>query len=68
MALAAQEASRGYKIFAVADDIAAKYRPQEGSILKNMGEHWVTCVDVHNSAAAYKPAHLNFRRSGADAV
>ena len=57
MALAAQEASRGYKISAVAETITARHRPQEWSILKDLGGHWLTLADVHNSAAAHKSAH-----------
>ncbi|MCJ1288690.1 hypothetical protein MMC34_000219 [Xylographa carneopallida] len=50
--LAAQEASRGYKISLVADAITA-----ERAVLKDIGGHWLTLADVHNSAAAYKTAH-----------
>ncbi|MCJ1287665.1 hypothetical protein MMC26_007017 [Xylographa opegraphella] len=69
MKLAAREASRGYKISVVAETVTAKHRPSERAILKDLGGHWLTLVDVHNSAAAHKAAtaidmasHPNSRR------
>ncbi|MCJ1419996.1 2,5-diamino-6-(ribosylamino)-4(3H)-pyrimidinone 5'-phosphate reductase, partial [Xylographa parallela] len=64
MTLAAQEASRGNKISVVADTLTARYRPLERTVLKDLGGHWLTLADVHNSAAAHKAAHPDTRRRG----
>ncbi|MCJ1433071.1 hypothetical protein MMC27_002430 [Xylographa pallens] len=64
MALAAQEASRGNKISVVADTVTARHRPSERTVLKDLGGHWLTLADVHNSAAAHKAALPDTPRRG----
>ena len=65
MAVAAKEASRGYKISHVAATMTARDRPEQRSTLKDVGGHWMTLLDVHNSATAHKSANPDLRRTGA---
>lgn len=64
MALAAKEAFKGYKISHVAANVTARHRPEQRTALKDVGGHWVTLLDIHNSATAYKSANPDVRRVG----
>lgn len=65
MTLAAGQVSQGYDVAAVAAHVTAQARPEDRLLLKELGGHWVSSKDVHNSAAVYKAAGPDVRRIGA---
>lgn len=55
-ALAAGHVSQGYDVAEVTANITAKNRPQDRTVLKELGGHWMDLQDVQNSATMYNAA------------